>query len=82
MQQMVAIATSIFPSASIHVPLIHYSDRLTAKQQLLIEELNSRIQTRFKTLTRIDKHFTQITPIQCIGLMKPRNVFYNIGWPN
>lgn len=37
--QLIAAANTVFPMASIHVPLIHYSDKLPINQKDLIKDL-------------------------------------------
>ena len=56
LSQMVSTATSIFPMATIHIPLINASNRLTKRQQLLIQKLNSKIQEKLTFLDKLENN--------------------------
>lgn len=72
LQQLLKVAESKFPNATLYVPIINYSDRLEKQQQSLLDQLNRKIleqcnylpeisKLRFHTLPRDPVHWTPET---------------------
>lgn len=60
--QLIATANTVFPMASIHVPLIHYSDKLPINQQDQIKDLNNKIRNKFDYLSRVERTDFAVKP--------------------
>lgn len=62
LQQLVAVTTTAFPMAIIHVPIIHYSNKIPENQQVFISEMNQKIRLKYNFLTRIDRPDFTVNP--------------------
>lgn len=59
LQQLMSTCRQAFPNAEIYLPLIVFSDRLSRRQQELIELLNQHMDRKYHTLPGINKLLLQ-----------------------
>ena len=53
LQQLMRTCNHIFPHATVYIAQIHFSDRLTLRTQLLLQDFNERIKKKYTFLPTI-----------------------------